>query len=320
MYVPSPVAGLIAALGSADWQGKAKAESVESLLLDICDRLRCSVVWSSPILNMLGPSYVARIQILHCVPAEVFLKFCPPPNDVRFSSKYKAIREPLWQYGLFHIYGVTQNWVVMEDVPQLLQEDLDLIPTNELIADLWLRIHNVDTHYFDDVPYIDRPNVADTLLRFFSFGHDQSRNSLDHVRILFDDLKSNFDLVFSAVLFPDPRDIVFGQGELYPRHTSFVRRGANWECRVIDWDSPMIVPRWHDLTFYLRVSSQLEDETLLPLYIRRLSTQIPRDFDEVMGIYFQYSLLRTLIHMPAGQIDRYFREDIAERYRKWLLR
>jgi len=316
MYVPGPIADLVEALGSVSWSAE---ENANISLLAICDRLQYSVAWDGKIINASGPNYVARVQIPHCIPDTVFLKFCPPPNDVLFSARYQIIREPLWQHGIFHIYGITQNWVVMEDVPQPPHEERVLLPTNELTADLWLRIHNIDTRPFEDIPCIIRPDVTQALSMTFPNGYDQSRDGPDNARKLFDDLKEHYDSVFSAILSPDPRDMVFCQGELYPRHTSFVRRGANWECRVIDWDSPTVGPRWHDLTFYLRTHHQLEDETLLPLYVRELSKQIPRDFDEVMRVYFQYRFLRTLIHLPGGEMHKYFREEVVMRYRKWLL-
>lgn len=317
MYVPGPIADLIAALESTSWS--AEERNASTSLLSICDHLRYSVVWDGDIINMLGPNYVARVHIPHCIPDTVFLKFCPPPNDVLFSARYQVIQEPLWQHGIFHIYGITQNWVVMEDVPQPPHEERELLPINELIADLWMRIHNIGTRPFENNPYIIRPDVALSLSMVFPSGYKQSRDCSEPVRKLFDDLKAHYDSVFSAILSPDPRDIVFCQGELYPRHTSFARRGAGWECRVIDWDSPTVGPRWHDLTFYLRVDHHLEDETLLPLYVRELSNQIPRDFDDVMRVYFQYSFLRILLHLSGHEMHIYFRDEVVTRYRKWLL-
>lgn len=316
MYVPDPIIALVEALGAIDWD--EKNNEVEQLLRGICDKLHCSLLWGQRIANMVGPSYVARIGIPNCSPEEIFLKFCPPPKDVAFSDRYKAIREPLWQSGFFHIYGVTTNWVAMEYVTWPTSEELKLIPTYELITDLWLRIHSLDTSCFDDFPCIRKIDVAPTLRGYFEAFYRISRSEPKHIRDFFDELNENYESVFSAVLSPDPRDVVFCQGELFPRHTTFVRRGTGWECRVVDWDTPVIGPRWHDLTFYLRVHASLEDKLLLPIYINRLSEKIPRDFDTVMNIYFQYKFVRLVVHLASHQMQAYLPEENVVKFREGL--
>lgn len=316
MYVPGPIMELIETLGTTDWDGKN--DEVEQLLRDICGKLRCSLLWGQRIVNLLGPSYVARVGIPNCSPEEIFLKFCPPPKDVAFSDRYKAIQGPLWQSGLFHIYGVTTNWVAMEYVTWPTTEERESIPTCELTSDLWLRIHSLDTSCFDDFPCIQRIDVVPMLRTRFDAFYRISRSEPKHIRDFFDELNGNYESVFSAVLSPDPRDTVFCQGELYPRHTTFVRRGTGWECRVVDWDTPVIGPRWHDLTFYLRVNALLEDELLLPIYVNMLSEKIPRDFNTVMNIYFQYRFVRTVIHMAAHEMQVYFPEENIAKLRERL--
>lgn len=320
MYVPGPITELIETLGAIDWHGKNGEEVVRQLLCDVCDRLHYSFLWGQRIVNMLGPSYVARVGIPNCSPEEIFLKFCPPPKDIAFSDRYKAIQEPLWQSGIFHIYGVTTNWVAMECVTWPTAEERESIPEYELIADLWLRMHSLDTSYFDDFPCVQKIDVAPTLRRYFDAFYRISRSEPKHIRDFFDELNENYESVFSAVLSPDPRDIVFCQGELYPRHTTFVRRGIGWECRVVDWDTPVIGPRWHDLSFYLRVGARLEDELLLPIYVDMLSDKMPRDFDTVMNIYFQYGFARLIMHIASHEMQKYFPEENIAKLRERLLR